>query len=334
MSHLYLTEQGSSLKVRNNQFYVDLKDGTRKILPSDLLESIQVFGTINITTRAIETCLKKGINLVYYSTKGSYFGRLISTNHVNVKRQRQQARIYYDEKFKIDFCRRITKAKINNQRVILRRYYKKEDKSIELGLKEMKMMSRKIDACNTIEEVMGCEGNAARIYFKCLGKMIKLEFQFNGRSKRPPKDEFNSLISLGYSIVLNEIYGKIESKGLNPYFGIIHKDREKHPSLASDLIEEWRAVLIDAVAMSLVNGNEICKEDFYIDDSSGGVFLKNEGFKKFIKKLEKKLNTSTNYISYINYPVSYRRAIDLQINQLVKALENEDASLYEPIEIR
>ncbi|MFR8246871.1 MAG: CRISPR-associated endonuclease Cas1 [Roseburia sp.] len=83
------------------------------------------------------------------------------------------------------------------------------------------------------------------------------------RSRRPPMDLFNSLISLGYSIILNELYGKIGGKGLNPYFGVMHKDREKHPTLASDLMEEWRAVLIDTTALSMLNGHELVKEDFY-----------------------------------------------------------------------
>ena len=104
---------------------------------------------------------------------------------------------------------------------------------------------------------MGYEGAAARIYFSTLGKLIDSEFIFSGRNKRPPLDPFNSMISLGYSIILNEIYGKLEGKGLNPYFGILHKDREKHPTLASDMMEEWRAVLIDTLVMGMLNGQPL-----------------------------------------------------------------------------
>ena len=76
-------------------------------------------------------------------------------------------------------------------------------------------------------------GTAARYYFQGLGKLVDDPFKFHGRSRRPPKDEFNSMLSLGYSILMNEIYGKIQSKGLNPYFGFIHRDKEKHPTLAA-----------------------------------------------------------------------------------------------------
>lgn len=147
-------------------------------------------------------------------------------------------------------------------------------------------------------------------------------------------DPFNSLISLGYSIILNELYGKIEGKGLNPYFGVMHKDREKHPTLASDLMEEWRAVLIDTTALSMLNGHELVKEDFYTGIDQPGVFLEKDGFRKYIQKLEGKFRTENKYLSYIDYGVSFRRAMDLQVNQFVKAIETENVEEYMPVIIR
>ena len=131
-------------------------------------------------------------------------------------------------------------------------------------------------------------GSAARSYFFALGTLINPDFRFRGRSRRPPQDPFNSMISLGYSIILNEIYGKLEGKGLNAYFGILHQDREKHPTLASDLMEEWRAVLVDSVSMNLVNAQDIELYDFTYENS--GVFLTNKGFKTYVGKLEEKFH--------------------------------------------
>lgn len=181
---------------------------------------------------------------------------------------------------------------------------------------------------------MGYEGTAARIYFKILALLIDPKFTFSGRSRRPPRDPFNSMISLGYSIILNEIYGKIEGKGLNPYFGVMHKDREKHPTLASDLMEEWRAVLIDSTALSMLNGHELSVDDFYSEMDQPGVFLTQDAFKLYIKKLENKFRADSRYLSYIDYAVSFRRALDFQIGQFVKAIETEDVDVYTPIVIR
>ena len=114
----------------------------------------------------------------------------------------------------------------------------------------------------------------------------------------------------------------------------MHKDREKHPTLASDLMEEWRAVLIDTTALSMLNGHELVKEDFYTGIDQPGVFLEKDGFRKYIQKLEGKFRTENRYLSYIDYSVSFRRAMDLQVNQFVKAIETENVEEYMPVIIR
>ena len=195
-------------------------------------------------------------------------------------------------------------------------------------------MQRKNRKFRRIEEIIGYEGQAAKFYFRGLSKCIEREFQFNGRSRRPPKDEFNSMISLGYSILMNELYCKIEMKGLNPYFGFIHRDAEKHPTLASDMMEEWRAVIVDATVMSMINGHEISKEDFVFNLEQPGCYLTKTGLKLYLNKLERKFQTEIRYLKYVDYPVSFRRGILLQMEQLTKAIEKGDASLYEPIVIR
>ena len=215
-----------------------------------------------------------------------------------------------------------------------RRYARGRDEDIHRMIIEMQNMQKKLPYAKSVEQVMGYEGTAAKIYFKVLGKLIDEQFVFEGRSRRPPMDPFNSLISLGYSIILNELYGKIEGKGLNPYFGVMHKDREKHPTLASDLMEEWRAVLIDTTALSMLNGHELVKEDFYTGIDQPGVFLEKDGFRKYIQKLEGKFRTENKYLSYIDYSVSFRRAMDLQVNQFVKAIETENVEEYMPVIIR
>jgi CRISPR-associated protein Cas1 len=182
---------------------------------------------------------------------------------------------------------------------------------------------------------MGYEGSAAREYFKALNKLISVsEFKFSGRSRRPPQDAFNSLLSLGYSLLMNELYGAIESRGLHPYFGFVHSDREKHPTLASDLMEEWRAVIVDSVVMSLVNGREISIGNFYTREEEPGIFIDRDGMKIFIAKLEKKFSADNKYLSYADYSVSFRRAINMQVGELVKAIEAGDPELYSPVAVR
>lgn len=257
----------------------------------------------------------------------------MSTSHINAGRQRMQSALY-DTEFAVELGKRILSAKIKNQSVVLRRYEKSRNIRLEEEQKMLSICRGKIENSRRIEEIIGYEGQAAKFYFRGLSKCIEREFQFNGRSRRPPKDEFNSMISLGYSILMNELYCKIEMKGLNPYFGFIHRDAEKHPTLASDMMEEWRAVIVDATVMSMINGHEISKEDFVFNLEQPGCYLTKTGLKIYLNKLERKFQTEIRYLKYVDYPVSFRRGILLQMEQLTKAIEKGDASLYEPIVIR
>ncbi len=269
----------------------------------------------------------------YYSKGGSYFGRLQSTGHINEERQRKQSSLYETE-FAAELAKNIISAKLKNQQVVLKRYEKSRGISVSEPLKMLRICREKVLRCQTIPEMMGHEGQGAKAYFDGLSVLIEPEFSFHGRNRRPPRDEFNSMLSLGYSVLMNEIYGKIEAKGLNPYFGFMHRDKENHPTLASDMMEEWRAVIVDSTVMSMINGHEMQKSDFVIDMEQPGCFLTKNGIKKYLSKLERKLRTEVRYLNYVDYAVSFRRGITLQMNMLTKAIEEEDASVYRPIQIR
>ena len=332
MSYLFVSEQGASIGIRGGRIEVKCKDEMLRSIPFETLETIQIFGHVNVTTQCLAACLEKGIILNYYSTTGRYYGRLVSPCHVNVERQRMQALIGEDREFCLAFSKSIIRAKIQNQKVILRRYARWQDKEVTNAIQGMSNMQKHVVDCDSIPQLMGYEGAAARIYFHTLGRLIIPEFAFDKRSRRPPRDEFNSMISLGYSILLNEIVGKLEGRGLNPYFGMMHSDKEKHPTLASDLMEEWRAVLVDSTTMSLVNGHEIRKSEF--DRDENGVYLSNSAFKTFIRKLDNKLRTDSRYIEMEEFSTDFRHALDHQITSLVKAMEEKKPDIYQPVVIR
>lgn len=332
ISILYVLENGAVISFSENYIKVCQKNGDLRRIPIETLDSISIFSKAQMTTQCTEECLRRGISVSYYSKSGKYFGRLISTGFVNTQRQRKQSALYNSD-YAVDLAKRIISVKLNNQRVVLKRYIRDKDIDLKEELFQIKNSIHKIKDCDSIEQIMGYEGIGARNYFKGLGQVVDENFAFTKRSRRPPKDEFNSMLSLGYSLLMNEIYGKIQSKGLNPYFGFIHRDAEKHPTLASDLMEEWRAIIVDSLVMSIVNGHEIHKENFnYSEDF--GYTLNKDGMKIFLSKFEKKLQVSSKYLEYVDYSVSFRRAMDLQINQLIKSMESENSNLYIPMKIR
>lgn len=335
MAQLYVTDSKATIGVAQGRIQVKYPDGLLKTLPIESVEGISIFGQAQITTGCIGECLKRGISVQYYSSKGAYFGKLSSTQHVNTRRQKAQAKLSEDKEFSLALAKVILKAKLNNQIVLLRRYSRTSEINISDEVRTIKILEAKIDGCRTIPEAIGYEGNAARTYFKGLSLLVNVpEFKFNGRNRRPPKDRFNSMLSLGYSIMMNEVYGAIEGRGLSPYFGFLHQDREKHPTLASDLMEEWRPVIIDSIVMSMVNGYEISEDNFYTSEENGGVYFDRAGMRKFVSKIEKRLDKSMKYLPYIDYPVSFRRAIDLQALQLCKAIEEGEPHLYQAVIIR
>ena len=263
MSLLYVNDSGATIGIEGNCCTVKQKDGSKRMLPIESLDGITIMGQSHMTTQCAEECMQRGIPVSYFSKGGKYFGRLISTGHVNVERQRKQCALY-DTGFAVELAMKILSAKIKYQSVVLRRYEKSKGLNLEEEQKMLAICRNKVLTCDRIEEMIGFEGQAAKYYFKGLAACIDENFTFQGRNRRPPRDEFNSMISLGYSILMNEVYCKVEMKGLNPYFGFIHRDAEKHPTLASDMIEEWRAIIVDATAMSMINGHEILKDHFYL----------------------------------------------------------------------
>ena len=248
-------------------------------MPKETVESIAIFGNSQMRTQCTHYCLMKGIHVNYFSKRGAYFGRLISTGHVNVRRQKQQIFLSEEKSFPVELSKRIIEAKINNQIVLVKRYLRNLELNENEAIFQMKNAKRKLESANTVEQIMGYEGIASRYYFQILSDMVEEEFKFNGRSRRPPKDPFNSMLSLGYTLLMYELYGEIENRGLNPYVGFLHQDRENHPTLASDMMEEWRAVIVDSAVMSLVQGHEISSQNFRVDEETGGCILDDAGMK-------------------------------------------------------
>lgn len=333
MGYLYVTESSAKVTFEENSFYVKKKDDSTTRIPAETLESISFFGNPQMTTQCMQQCMKRGIPVSFYSKGGQYFGRLLSTGHANVERQRKQCELFATP-FAIEFSKKIIMAKIHNQTVLLERYGKSRGLDVHQVTQDMKILARKIPYCTAVDQIMGYEGAAARNYFSMLGQLVDSDFYFKKRSRRPPKDEFNSMLSLGYSILMNEIYGKLENRGLNPYFGFMHQDREKHPTLASDLMEEWRAVIVDSVVMSLVNGHEIRKDQFDYESDGAGIFLSREAMRIFISKLERRFETDNSYLKYVDYRISFRRSLELQVDGLIRAMQQNNADLYQPVRIR
>jgi CRISPR-associated protein Cas1 len=164
--------------------------------------------------------------------------------------------------------------------------------------------------------------------------VIHEDFHFTGRSKRPPRDPFNSLLSFGYTLLHNEIYISAACRGLNPYVGVMHRLRNGHPALASDLMEEWRPLIVDSMVLKLLNGGTFKAVDFTVDSHTGGVYLNRQDSRQFIRHFETRLLQTNKYVEKIEAPMTFRETLQYQINALVNALEQNDSGQYNAVMIR
>lgn len=337
MAHLYITDNGSTLAIDGGRFIIKQKNEMVRSIPKESIESISIFGNTSVTTPCIQALLTSGTPVCFFSSKGKYYGRLSGIENEKVNLLKKQFAAFDDENFSAHLSVRIISAKIHNQLIILNRYMKGIRGAEELYREEVSIISqmeKKVLRSASSEEAMGYEGMAAKMYFKILGEIVKPEFRFFGRSKRPPRDPFNSLLSLGYTLLLYELMAKVETAKISPYCGILHTVRDGSPALCSDLMEEWRPVIVDSTVLSMVQGNEINFDDFVTDNNAAGIYLSNEALRKFINKFERKLNAKNKYLEYDQNERSFRQAIHIQCAKMVDCIKENNPNLYTPIRIR
>lgn len=335
MSFLYVSEADTLLRIDGQRVVAQRADGLETSLPLEKLEGVVIFGTAAITSKFAIEMLKRGLPVTWLSSTGAFFGRLESTGHMNIERQRLQFRLGDALDFCLGISSKFVEGKIHNQMVMLRRYNRNlEREDVEKEIHQLQLLKTNLEKSSNLDELRGYEGAASRSYLKALSLLvINPYFKFTGRSRRPPKDPFNSLLSFGYTLLMYEIYTAITNRGLHPYAAFFHQDRPNHPALASDLMEEWRPVIVDSLVMSLVQGGTFHKDDFVADDE-GGVYLKDNRRKDFINSFEKKIRSEANYLKYVDSRMSFRRAIQFQVGVLAKCIDEKDYSLYQPVKLR
>ncbi len=335
MSFLYIQEQGSKIGVSAGRINIEGGEMSRSI-PIENIESLIITGNVQISSKSVPALLEAGVSVTWLSPKGQFYGRLYSTKHEDVSKQRRQFEAQSDKEFNLEFSKRIIDAKIKNQTVIVRRYRDKIGEDADYLAETIGYYREKVKRAEDITQLNGFEGIASRYYFYALSKIFENneDFKFKGRTKQPPTDRFNSLLSFGYTLLMYEVQTAIELNGLNPFAGCMHSDRKSHPSLASDLMEEWRAVLIDSMVISSIERNMFKADRFVSDEETGGVYLDKEATRKFVGLYERRVSAHANYLSYINQSVPFRKAIRSQVGMLVKAFKDKDPEIYIPVYIR
>lgn len=331
MSWLYVTEPGTKISREGGRYVLRRENEVICEVPAASLEGVTLIDSVQISSKAVSDFLERGLPVTWLSSTGKFFGRLESTMHQNVLRQKEQFHRLEDDAFRLSLAKRIVFGKIYNQRAILRSYNRQaHHPDVEKAYKDIRILADKLHQADTIEQVMGYEGAIARMYFQALGKLLPPDFSFDSRSKRPPKDKFNSMLSFGYTLLMYDFYTGLSNCGLHPYIGFLHALRNGHPALASDLMEPWRPAVVDRLCLSLVTHRELDKTHFQPGDNDG-VYLNRIGRRIFIRAYERKLRTVN---SYFGGKYSWRHTIRMECASYSLAVHTGNVDDLKPLVIR
>jgi CRISP-associated protein Cas1 len=331
---LYIIDQGAVLGKEDERFKVTKDKEAIKEIPVIKVDQVLIFGNIQVTTQAMKFCLENDIPIMLLSMNGRYFGTVDSFKNVAVTTHKKQFDLIDQEDFCMGIARSIIRAKINNAKVVAQRYARKRPHlNIERDIEGMNTILEKVPQAQNRDELLGFEGAASVRYFSALRLMLGEEWAFKTRQKQPPTDPINSLLSFGYTLLFHNIWALVRLHSLHPYAGFLHAIRDGHPALISDILEEFRAPVVDAMVMNMTLRKILTKDDFLMPENDGSpCLLKNEARKIFIRNFEGKMNSAITH-GPTGYNVDYRRCIDLQVQSLKKVVEGT-AGVYEGFEIK
>lgn len=286
MATIYLTEQGSKLSKTSKRLVIEKDGQTLLEIPEFKVERVLIFGNVQITTQAMAFLLDNGIEVSFLSLYGKYRGRLSPVESKNAQLRIHQYQKHLDNEFKVSLAKAIVHAKLHNGRELLMRYARNHPEiDFSQDTAQMEECISRLGHKEAVNSVMGVEGAAASVYFEAFGKMLRKELGFERRQRRPPKDPVNALLSLGYTLIGNEMHSMICAVGFDPYIGFFHGIDYGRASLASDLMEEFRAPVADRLTLNLVNNRVFGKDDFYSNPNEG-VYLRREALKRYFVEYE------------------------------------------------
>ena len=321
---IYIFSEGE-LKRKDNTLYFET-EGKKRYLPVEDIKEIMAFGEITFNKSFLEFLSQKEILIHCFNYYGYYMGTYYPREHLNSGYMiLKQAENYLSPEKRLTIAKGFVWGAFKNIRQVLK-YYHNRGKGLEYYIEIIEGLAKNIESCNEIDELMAVEGHIREYYYKAFDLITQnKDFSFVERSRRPPKNPMNVLISLGnsmmYTIVLSEIY----KTHLDPRIGFLHATNFRRFSLNLDVAEIFKPIIIDRTIFSVIAKNMITKSDFNQD--MGGLVLKDKGKKVFIEELDKKLETTIKH-KILGRNVSYRRLIRMELYKLEKHLMGEKE--YEP----
>jgi CRISPR-associated protein Cas1 len=313
-SVVFVTTQGAQIRTSEGRVVVfntgadEDEDPELASYPTEKLDTINVFGGVNFTTPFVSVANEVGISLNYFSANGQYRGSFVPEKNTIAEVRRAQYALSGHEE--VELARSMIAAKIRNARTLLSR------KGVH-GTDVLKDLEKRAENAAGKRDLRGAEGEAAERYFDRLDETLVDGWTFEKRTKRPPEDHINSLLSLTYVFMKNEVLSALRQYNLDPFLGVLHADRHGRPSLALDLEEEFRPIFCDAFVTRLINRGTISHDDFNRDNH-----LADDVFGRYCGKFDDYMEEEFTH-PYFEYSVTRRKAVRQQAILLRKAITGE-----------
>ncbi len=294
LNTLYVLSPESYLALENENVVIRQEGRAIERYPLIMLEAILSFSSRGASVPLMTACAKRGIQLSFLSSHGRFLCRVCDAERGNVMLRREQYRIADKPEQALAFARETIAGKLHNSSIVLKRAMRETDHpeyraALQAAFTVLDASMENVHIACSVDQLMGIEGAASKAYFHVFDRMIqqqKESFRFVNRSARPPKDRVNAMLSYGYTLLANDCTAALEAVGLDACVGFLHQDHVGRPSLALDLMEEFRALMVDRLVLRLINLHEIRAEHFDVKEDA--TLLNHEGRKRFLQAWQQK----------------------------------------------
>ena len=329
MAILYITQQGAVLHRSGNQVIVKKDRNVLQEIPIIQLDEVVIFGNGHITTPAIGYLLHKNIPVSFLSSQGKYRGKLQPRYAKDTVIRQQQYALAAKPQRCLEFAKSFVRGKLTNSVRFCQRQ-RTRNAEVKTAMDSIRQIIRNLDGAKNLDTLLGYEGAGAAAHYGAFRELLAQDWGFTTRQFRPPPYPINAMLSLGYTLLHNHVYAFINVVGLDPYCGYFHQPRHGHAALASDLMEEFRSIIVNGYVLSLINNNRVRPDDF--DQTSKGIRFTKEALNRFLTGYYGRMQQTFQHPTR-KEKATYLRCIELQVRHLARVIVGEERA-YQPFLIR
>jgi len=324
MGTLYITQDDAFIGKTDERLTVKANKQTLQDIPLIKLDGVVVLGRATVSPAVVIELLERKIPLSFLTHTGRYLGRLEPELTKNIFVRSAQWKAIAPSEPATHIVQGFIRGKLKNYRnTLLRGQREYPELDFEKALTQVEQAITPLDRTTSIDSLRGLEGSGSAAYFGCFNRLIRVDdFQFEARRRRPPTDPVNALLSLGYSLLRHDVQSAVNLIGFDPYLGYLHTQRYGRPSLALDLMEEFRPLVVDAVVLSALYRKAIAPADFTTEPLSNAVSLTPEGLRIFLRLYELKKQSKFKH-PVLQTQCTYQESFEIQARLLAKYLMAE-----------